>query len=917
VDVTRCTVDGETLVASEPGATLTLRFPPQAIAETKADDAVIQGALLGGQSVLRFDLPTSTVLPLEVEGFLEAVRGLAVSSGELEVPFGLILNPIDRGPVGVRARGPASPLASEGVNALWQMRVSADRLACQPTNAHHRDGDAGLVTEPLSAEQRGLILASGAAADVDRLDLSALGASLTAHLTGDAIDWDHDMALGRDRKVRFEQRGVLYPFGHRATIVQTAERIFDGSTAHLHLESVLTVNDPIRSNPDDGTKESRQLPFHEVQILTTSVRGVVKGHAEEFAFVRPDETIQPLRDERDRIQTEDVPPLQQELDNFHVPRTGDELAASGFNGSDKANELITESITLRDLEDQLARAEEESTPPPETTPPRTEPPVILGPDDPSPPPPPPPPPPADAPAPGVLQLLRAQVAEKRALVDQLQAQVNGFLAQIAPLIAIEHDMNALADQGFEFAKQLKAKRAEIEALNARIQAADDPVERLFLPVRPDGEPVLFDIRCAGRMGDVSLRMPLVFVNDFTVPPDEQGHFEGYSSLADPDLNSLVNALIGTSSVSTAVTVPGVAIDLVRRPDAPRTTDIQLVHGLTFSGVQTPSGFRPVVDSFAIALPEVRTLVPTLPEAVPAKMSDDFLRGVADKSPVRLSPALPIGFDQLAERGGGLLTPSFDADCITEEFGPVDIRSLPGSADPLAAFAKMKLLGVQLSSLLLREATRDVPPAILQLMENGVPTGVRMRWESQRLKSTGPFVARAKSTGPPDTTTLDLEIEQTREARTTKCTISAFHLKLPSPELELLEVAFDSLVFRQRAGDAPTMDVGKFAFTFAGALKLIEDLQKKVPLGDAAPTIAARKDGISAAYHLQVPVASAGVFSLRNVVVHIVVDIPFRGGSPSVSLGFARRDAPFQLSVAPFGGGGYLQIGLDASGLKQL
>jgi hypothetical protein len=79
----------------------------------------------------------------------------------------------------------------------------------------------------------------------------------------------------------------------------------------------------------------------------------------------------------------------------------------------------------------------------------------------------------------------------------------------------------------------------------------------------------------------------------------------------------------------------------------------------------------------------------------------------------------------------------------------------------------------------------------------------------------------------------------------------------------------------------------------------------------------RENGVTAIFALRVADASSGAFLMRNIVVHIRVHIPFRGGSPGVRIAFASREAPFQLSIPPFGGGGYAAVALEGSKLTEL
>jgi hypothetical protein len=418
---------------------------------------------------------------------------------------------------------------------------------------------------------------------------------------------------------------------------------------------------------------------------------------------------------------------------------------------------------------------------------------------------------------------------------------------------------------------------------------------------------------------VVLRVPLFFVHDLQVRADE--FFGGYSSLDDPSiLDNLPR--VGCD-------LPGTPIDVVRRPGEPRTTDIQETYAVSLGASKTGRDILPALRSFTVELPELRTLLPGGASArVPAHLDDAYLGGGAVQDVIHLDAPVNVDFDEHAERCGALVTPTFTADVVSDGFGPIDKRMLPGGANPAAALASMRLFGIPLADLL----DFTGPPSILQVTAaDGVPRGVRFTWPSQppgaapdqtgmRLHSKGSFVAhRPDPIDGPDTTTVRLTVTQDLSQHSTECVLTAFTLRLPTPASEVLRLSFNALTFRDGSGHQPTFDVTGFDISFEGALRLLKDLQEKVSqaLGPTAPRIDLREDGVTATFAIRIPDTSSGAFTIRNVVIIIAVDIPFRGGSPGVRLAFASREAPFQLSVAPFGGGGYAAIALEGSKLTEL
>lgn len=173
----------------------------------------------------------------------------------------------------------------------------------------------------------------------------------------------------------------------------------------------------------------------------------------------------------------------------------------------------------------------------------------------------------------------------------------------------------------------------------------------------------------------------------------------------------------------------------------------------------------------------------------------------------------------------------------------------------------------------------------------------MTWKNVALTSHGPFVVE------PGGAKLDLTVLRSPAETEITCRIDNFKLVLP-PGGDLVQLHFKSLTFTQKPGHAPDLKLDGFRFELGGDLTLLKELEEKVDLGPAAPTIHSAPNGIRASYSIAVPEVSAGMFTLRNIAAAVGVEIPFDGNPIVTSLAFASRDKPFGLSVSVFGGTGY-------------
>lgn len=119
------------------------------------------------------------------------------------------------------------------------------------------------------------------------LMLSALGAWLDTRGEWDAPglsveEWTHRGSMGRDHYVRVVYKGLLYPFGHRASLIKVSERRFhrdrSGNPAYLRQRLFVIVRERERvyAHPEYFVHEGgdtvflhRRMPLASVRILTT------------------------------------------------------------------------------------------------------------------------------------------------------------------------------------------------------------------------------------------------------------------------------------------------------------------------------------------------------------------------------------------------------------------------------------------------------------------------------------------------------------------------------------------------------------------------------------------------------------------------------------------------------------------------
>jgi hypothetical protein len=152
----------------------------------------------------------------------------------------------------------------------------------------------------------------------------------------------------------------------------------------------------------------------------------------------------------------------------------------------------------------------------------------------------------------------------------------------------------------------------------------------------------------------------------------------------------------------------------------------------------------------------------------------------------------------------------------------------------------------------------------------------------------------------------------------KATLTGFELHL-IPPARFIELAFDKLTFSAQAGHKADVDVKLREIRFVGPLSFVEELKKLVPLDGFSdpPALEVTPTGITSGFSLAVPSVGVGVFSLENISLGAGFAIPFIEGPLTVSFNFCKREQPFLLAVALFGGGGFAGVSIDPNGVQML
>ncbi|MDQ1651684.1 MAG: hypothetical protein QOI35_884, partial [Cryptosporangiaceae bacterium] len=368
-------------------------------------------------------------------------------------------------------------------------------------------------------------------------------------------------------------------------------------------------------------------------------------------------------------------------------------------------------------------------------------------------------------------------------------------------------------------------------------------------------------------------------------------------------------------------------------------------------------FFPVLTGAGVRLDAVEQVSGKPAGSGPAQIAwyAPYLKGT-DLNPGQLFASLPnaidLGFP--ADALGALATPDLRIGGLSSLTGIVG-GSLPAippiNFDPAAFFAGAapKILGALPLTAILDAIDFSLPDQLPQLLKAEVPDKIttsytwrpKIRHDDDYIfdpGQTGALTIRATTTVRRSGGAPSFEIV----GELTNFALNAFGVK----DFGMLTLNFRKLRFAARDGLKATVDADLSGVTFHGVLEFINPLQDflaklgmvpprqsaaathlnpgKAMAGKAlaktagsdpppnGPDISVTAAGIRAGYTLAVPTVSVGVFSLENIVLSSVLNIPFLGDPARVRFAFADRERPFLLTVAMFGGGGFcaLQLGLD-------
>jgi hypothetical protein len=358
--------------------------------------------------------------------------------------------------------------------------------------------------------------------------------------------------------------------------------------------------------------------------------------------------------------------------------------------------------------------------------------------------------------------------------------------------------------------------------------------------------------------------------------------------------------------------PVVEVATVRLPGA------EQIRGAGLSDVAVAISHNYYQANFAPGVPEV------------------YLELASGTSPV------PLGFSP--QISGGVATPNFGITGLARDLGPVagpigDL--LAGKFDPANFFASVS--GLLEAKLLGAISLSDI---IASAGLSGSPAGTSAGGQAPTIQSSLVYPGN-DTTQPPAAlqTTLDWSPQIKGDplgffvpgsgatlavhakvytpikspAQTTYSvngSLSGFHLVLFGNAAPAVDVAFKGLSFSFATGAKAQLRPDISGVTFIGPLSFVQAFEQFFA-SPGGPSVNVSSAGVQASYSVAIPSVSVGVFSLSNLALSGVLNIPFDSSPVRFRVSLCTRENPFLLSIDLFTGGGFFGMALGADGIEMM
>ena len=174
--------------------------------------------------------------------------------------------------------------------------------------------------------------------------------------------------------------------------------------------------------------------------------------------------------------------------------------------------------------------------------------------------------------------------------------------------------------------------------------------------------------------------------------------------------------------------------------------------------------------------------------------------------------------------------------------------------------------------------------------------------------------------------IDVSVDSIMTKTIDVTTPPAFDIRASVNEFTLtiaqsIQLNLKKVEFKAGVSSKPDVDV-KFQtvpIRLIGALSFVNSLQSVIKSDqfDSGPFIDITANGIVAGYNFPIPNLEVGIFALSNMLLGVKITLPFTNDPFKFGFNFCTRENPFKLMVSCFGGGGFFLMETTMQGLTRL
>lgn len=469
--------------------------------------------------------------------------------------------------------------------------------------------------------------------------------------------------------------------------------------------------------------------------------------------------------------------------------------------------------------------------------------------------------------------------------------------------------------------------------------------RLTTLVTPDIDP---PVVIAGTQYAFWVRISNQDFKFHTVSEDSAGHRIDFTTalifVPNSDISKIpvIRTQHNASGDRRACLVPGQSITFADRDlSNPADNTTLTTRTLHFETQTAPldkefGGFLPRLFKAEVNLAAVEQLLGTSKPTTISYYADYLNNGFSDvnglfarivKADGVTQDAIQAVFSGASDKSGGVATPDLSIKGLTRKLGPLAGDLAKAAADQFDAadfFNDVKDSAKLFGSLALTDliptggsSSKNAPK--VQFKAQPIPT-VELFWEPE-IKDVEFGILNFKRT---ETTKLTVQarIEKPIGAGQGKAEFSGKLNDFTLDFLSVIVLKFVLFAFKSETGKKTDVTVQldpKEPIKFQGELEFVEEFKQIIPPGlfGDGPSLDIDATHIRAGFGIGLSPIAIGVFALKDVNLDAALELPFADGNPLFDFGISKREHPFNLTIAIFGGGGFFHLQLDTKGVRQL